>query len=78
MTDNANDKKTPAKHSTVSDESSTISTRRNVMKKAVVVGGMTVSVQQWTKPVVDSVVLPAHALFSAGNPLTVGVLIELA
>ena len=35
--------------------------RREVLKRSVVVGGVTVAVSEWAKPIVESVVLPAHA-----------------
>ncbi|GJL83747.1 MAG: hypothetical protein DHS20C01_33810 [marine bacterium B5-7] len=42
--------------------------RRDVVKKTVAVGGITVALSNWSKPVVESVVLPAHAQ-TTGGPL---------
>lgn len=47
--------------------------RRNIVKKAVVVGGMTVAVSKWKRPVVDSVVIPIHA--QSSQALTAGIVV---
>jgi hypothetical protein len=48
-------------------ESKPSSKRRDALRKLAVTGGVIGTARTWTKPVVDSVVLPAHALTS--NPL---------
>ncbi|MGA8260041.1 MAG: hypothetical protein WB783_07500, partial [Arenicellales bacterium] len=48
------------------------SKRRDALRKLAVTGGVIGTARTWTKPVVDSVVLPAHALTSdpLGDPCT--------
>ena len=47
--------------------------RRNVLKGGVVVGGAAVAAaltlpKKWTRPLVDAVIVPAHAQTSPGAP----------
>ncbi|MDZ7842622.1 MAG: twin-arginine translocation signal domain-containing protein [Gammaproteobacteria bacterium] len=48
------------------NRSSTDTTRRRVLK-GVALGGGAVTVSHWSKPVVQSVILPAHAETSPGE-----------
>ncbi len=41
--------------------------RRDALKKTVTVGGVSVALTSWTKPVVESVILPAHAQTTTGS-----------
>lgn len=50
----------------MSSQNHTDKTRRRVLKK-VVIGGSAVTVSHWTRPVVESVILPLHARTS-GEP----------
>ena len=48
------------------ERNSTLTNRRDALKKTVTVGGVTIALGGWTKPVVESVVLPAHAQTTGG------------
>ena len=41
--------------------------RRDALKKTVTVGGVSIALASWTKPVVESVILPAHAQTTSGT-----------
>lgn len=49
--------------------------RRDALKKTITVGGVSVALSGWTKPVVESVVLPAHAQTTGG--FAVGFILNL-
>jgi len=50
---------------------STDSTRRRLLK-GITIGGTAFTVSEWSRPVVESIVLPAHANGSPGGVSAVG------
>lgn len=40
--------------------------RRDAIKKTIAAGGVTMMASTWSRPVVESIVLPAHAQTSGG------------
>lgn len=57
------------------ERDSALSNRRDALKKTITVGGVTIALGGWTKPVVESVVLPAHAQTTGG--LLVGIVLNI-
>lgn len=41
--------------------------RRNAIKKTITLGGASIVATEWTRPIVETVILPAHALTSPGT-----------
>ena len=64
-----NDKDSEGLPSSASEDNggnATSGSRRDALKKTVTVGGVSVALSSWTKPVVESVILPAHAQTTGG------------
>lgn len=45
--------------------------RRDAIKKTIAAGGVTVVASTWTKPLIESIVLPAHAQTSSSLIATI-------
>ena len=58
INDRGDDKQLP--DAPISTDAST-EERRDILKKTLTVGGVTVAFTSWKKPQVESVILPAHA-----------------
>lgn len=44
-----------------------IDQRRDILKKTLTIGGVTVAFTTWKKPEIESVILPAHAQTTSGQ-----------
>ena len=68
MADDSESEKRAAKNTDLEKEQG----RRNLLKGGVVVGGAAVAAaltpKKWTRPLVDAVIVPAHAQTSPGAP----------
>jgi hypothetical protein len=57
------------------DRNEALAGRRDALKRTITVGGVSIALAGWTKPVVESVVLPAHAQTTGG--LLFGIVLNL-
>lgn len=47
------------------------SDRRNVLKKSITIGGATIIASEWSRPIVETVILPAHAQTSPNSTIAI-------
>lgn len=59
----------PSTQESTSSDTSENKGRRDAIKKTIAAGGVTIMAASWTRPVVESIVLPAHAQTSSNSLL---------